>query len=174
MHSDGAAPELSKPMNHTRSSSVSAILTVVIALMIAGILALQVLQIFGREQLGAWLGNAAPGADRCSVASSTCFDTGWQPVSNKTSAIFIYRHQLGTVPLDVRVWFSPGSDGARAYRVETTLAPQPAVNPLTVEARADAVLIHTWAGAPIYAAYDGSTEKWMTFAEGYYRVVARR
>lgn len=132
---------------------------------LAGVLGLQLWQMFGP-------GFGFTQTANCSLTSESCFDSGWQPVSNKASAIYFYRHKLGMTPRIVSAWFSPTADGKQAYSLSQSFPSASVGNPITVEVRSDIVLFHTWSGAPIHGVYDGSTEKWTTYAEGYYRIVA--
>ena len=132
------------------------------------VLGLQAWQMFGAEAM-ARLGYPPAG---CGPESAKCLDTGWQPVSNKASSAFFYRHNLGRVPGTVTVWYSPNANGNPAYSVSGNLPNSPGGNPYTIEARPDMVLLHIWKGAPIHSVYDGPTEKFTTYGEGYYRVVA--
>jgi hypothetical protein len=132
------------------------------------VLGLQLWVIFG----GSAYGFGSFTMSGCSPTSSSCFDTGWQPVSNKTSSIYFYKHRLGATPRFVSAWFSPTADGSHAYSLSTPFSSVNVGNPITIEARPDVVLVHTWSGAPVHGVYNGGNEKWTTFTEGYYRIVA--
>jgi hypothetical protein len=113
-------------------------------------------------------------ASKCTPDSSDCFDSGWQPVSNSTSAAFIYRHRLGVTPRGITAWFSPTADGVRAFALVWNFPRPEAGNPVTIEARPDAIIINIWGGAPIHGIYDGTNETWTTFNQGFYRIVATK
>jgi hypothetical protein len=147
---------------------------IVCAIVLAGAVSLLIWQVLLPNANANPQVSASAGIDlsNCSPTSEQCFDTGWQPVSNKISSIYFYRHRLGATPRIISAWFSPTVDGRQAYSLAQTF-PGPSVgNPITLEARPDMVLVHTWKGAPIHGVYDGKTEKWTTYAEGFYRIVA--
>jgi|APFre7841882630_1041343.scaffolds.fasta_scaffold29517_3 hypothetical protein len=145
---------------------------IVSAIALAGVVCLFVWQIIFPNANATVSGSTGFDLLNCSPTSERCFDTGWQPVSNKTSSIYFYRHRLGATPRIISAWFSPTAEGREAYSLAQSF-PGPSVgNPITLEARPDMVLIHTWKGAPIHGVYDGKTEKWTTYAEGFYRIVA--
>jgi hypothetical protein len=132
------------------------------------VLGLQLWQILGLNPYGLDIFNL----QNCSPTSSTCFDTGWQPVSSKTSSIYYYKHKLAATPRFIAAWFSPTADGSHAYSLSTAFSSPNVGNPVTIEVRPDVVLVHTWSGVPIHGVYNGGNEKWTTFAEGYYRIIA--
>lgn len=115
---------------------------------------------------------APPRPLACAADSTTCFDSGWQPVSNKASTTYFFRHNLGAVPREVTLWFSPTKDGARAFPALWKFPSVESGNPITIEARADAVYVNVWKGLPIHGVYDGTQERWTTYTDGFYRIVA--
>ena len=141
---------------------------ILVGLVLLVVLGLQLWMILGPSAYGLGILNLSD----CGPTSSSCFDTGWQPVSNKNSSIYYYKHRLGTTPRFVSAWFSPTADGSHAYSLSTPFSSLNIGNPITIEARPDVVLVHTWSGAPIHGIYNGGNEKWTTFAEGFYRIVA--
>ncbi len=136
---------------------------------LAALLGLQLWQL-----LGGRLNIGGLDVSGCGAASTHCLDTGWQPATNKASSIYFFRHRLGATPRVMSVWFSPTADGERAYLISHSFPSANAGNPVTIEARADIILLHTWSGAPIHGIYDGSTEKWTTYSDGFFRVVAMK
>jgi hypothetical protein len=115
-----------------------------------------------------------PPSIACSADSTTCFDSGWQPVSNHASTAYFFRHRLGAPPRQLTLWFSPTADGARAFPLQWRFPTPEAGNPVTIEARARAIYVNVWKGMPISGSYDGPTEQWTTYDKGFYRVVAMR
>jgi hypothetical protein len=108
----------------------------------------------------------------CSPEGVECFDSGFQPVNNSASTTFFFRHNLGAVPRFVEVWFSPTAGGESAYLISWRFPRIEAGNPIVVEARADAIFVGVWSGQPIHGVFNPATEKWTTFNQGFYRVVA--
>jgi len=115
---------------------------------------------------------AAARSAACGPEGTECFDSGYQPVSNAASTTFYFKHRLGATPKMLEVWFSPRQDGERAYLVSWRFPRPEAGNPITIEARSDAIYIGVWAGQPIHGVYNPATDRWQTFSEGFYRVVA--
>jgi hypothetical protein len=110
----------------------------------------------------------------CTADSTTCFDSGWKPVSSQASTAYFFRHRLGAPPRQLTLWFSPTADGARAFPLQWRFPAPEAGNPVTIEARSQAIYVNVWKGMPIGGTYDGPTERWTTYDEGFYRVVAMR
>lgn len=115
---------------------------------------------------------APPRPLACAADSTVCFDSGWQPVSNKASTTYFFRHNLGAVPREVTLWFSPTKEGARAFPALWKFPAAESGNPITIEARSDAVYVNVWKGLPIHGVYDGTQERWTTYTDGFYRIVA--
>jgi hypothetical protein len=168
--SDREAPVLEAALTETepqaaRKLSMKVPIVSAIALVgVLGVLGLQAWQIL-EPGGGADLSN-------CSPTSERCFDTGWQPVSNKTSSIYFYRHRLGATPRIISAWFSPTADGRQAFSLSQSFPAPNVGNPITLEVRPDVVLINVWSGAPIRGLYDGRSQKWTEYSEGFYRIVA--
>jgi hypothetical protein len=108
----------------------------------------------------------------CSAEGVECFDSGFQPVNNSASTTFFFRHKLGAVPRFVELWFSPTSGGEHAYLIFWRFPRIEAGNPVVVEARSDAIYVGMWSGQPVHGVFDPATEKWTTYNQGFYRVVA--
>lgn len=113
-----------------------------------------------------------PDLSNCDANSLTCYDSGWIRVSGEKSSAFFFRHTLGSPPRIVMVSFSPTPDGARSFPLTWNYPRPEAGNPITIEARSDMVLLNIWGGAALHGIYDGTTEQWTTFKDGYFRVVA--
>jgi hypothetical protein len=145
------------------------LLVPILGILLVAVLGLQLWQLLGGR---IWHGGSD--APKCAPDSSECFDSGWQPVSNSTSAAFIYRHRLGVTPRSITAWFSPTADGVRAFPLVWNFPRPEAGNPVTIEARPDAIIINIWGGAPIHGIYDGTKETWTTFNQGFYRIVANK
>ena len=142
---------------------------ILIGILLVGVVGLQLWQMLAGP---IWHGGSD--GSKCTPDSSDCFDSGWQPVSNSTSAAFIYRHRLGVTPRGITAWFSPTADGVRAFPLVWNFPRPEAGNPVTIEARPDAIIINIWGGAPIHGIYDGTNETWTTFNQGFYRIVANK
>jgi hypothetical protein len=108
----------------------------------------------------------------CNPDGVECYDSGFQPVNNSASTTFFFRHRLGATPRFVEVWFSPTADGEHAYLISWRFPRIEAGNPVVVEARSDAIFIGVWSGQPIHGVFNPTTEKWTTYNQGFYRVVA--
>ena len=117
---------------------------------------------------------ARPQEPACTASSTACFDSGWQPVSNAATTTYFFRHALGQVPTGLTLWFSPTKEGTQAYLITWKFPRPESGNPVTIEARADAVYVHVWNGVPIHGVYDARVQNWKTFNEGFYRVVAQK
>lgn len=164
-----AVPRTQRPTARPAAAGRSGLTTWLMAAGLVAVLGLQAWQMLGADAMARF---GYPAAAACGPESAKCFDTGWQKVSNKQSSAYFYRHRLGHVPGAVTVWFSPNASGSPAYSVGTNLPNAPGGNPYTIEARPDMMLLHIWKGAPIHSVYDGSTEKFTSYTEGYFRVVA--
>ncbi|KQO59035.1 hypothetical protein ASF22_22535 [Methylobacterium sp. Leaf87] len=110
----------------------------------------------------------------CGPMSTRCFDSGWQPVSNKTTTAYFFRHKLGIAPRTLSIWFSPTATGETAFPLLWKFQRNEAGNPVSIEARADLILLNIWNGVPLFGSYDASTDRWTTYTDGYYRVVAEQ
>jgi hypothetical protein len=66
------------------------LLVPIVGILLVAVLGLQLWQLLGGP---IWHGGSD--ALKCAPDSSDCFDSGWQPVSNSTSAAFIYRASAG-------------------------------------------------------------------------------
>jgi hypothetical protein len=123
-------------------------------------------------QIWQFFGSGGGRSAACSPDGAECFDSGYQPVSNAASTTFYFKHRLGAPPRFVELWFSPTQDGERAYLAAWRFPRIEAGNPVSIEARSDAVYVGVWSGQPIHGVYNPVTDKWQTFAQGFYRVVA--
>jgi hypothetical protein len=144
-------------------SSTSKIWLTILSLAVATLFLLQVWQLF------------APGSSKsidCNLDGVECYDSGFQPVSNGASTTYFFRHRLGAVPRFVEVWFSPTAGGEQAYLISWRFPRIEAGNPIIVEARSDSIFVGVWSGQPIHGVFDPMTEKWTTYNQGFYRVVA--
>jgi hypothetical protein len=111
---------------------------------------------------------------QCDPNGTSCYDSGYLPVSNKETTTFFFRHRLGRPPQTMDVWFSPTQDGQRAFLLTWRFQRPEAGNPISIEARADAIYVNVWAGVPIFGYFDPPKESWVTFTSGFYRIVARK
>jgi len=112
--------------------------------------------------------------EQCSATSASCFDSGWKPVNNTQTATYFFKHHLGTSPAELTIWFSPTADGARAFPLLWRLPNNESGNPISIEAKPDAVYIHIWNGMPVHGHFEMTGKKWTTYNSGFFRVVARR
>ena len=119
-----------------------------------------------------WQVFAAGSHATCGIDGLECYDSGYQPVSNAVSTTFFFKHRFEATPRFVELWFSPTSDGERAYLISWRFPRVEAGNPIVIEARSDAIYVGVWAGQPIHGVYNPATDKWQTFNQGFYRVVA--
>lgn len=170
MPAESAAVREQKARQAGKTSTRSILLPILYGLALVALAGLQLLQMLSPGALGFMRGSL----DDCSTASQSCFDTGWQPVSNKSSSIYFYRHNLGSQPRTITAWFSPTADGRQSYLIAKSFPNPNAGNPITIETRDDLILVHTWNGAAIHGVYNGSTQQWTAYAEGFYRFVARK
>lgn len=108
----------------------------------------------------------------CSSQSTACFDSGWQPVSNRATTVYFFRHRLGAAPRGISIWFSPSADGSNAFPLLWKFQRTETGNPVSIEVRSDLILLNIWSGVPLFGAYDASKDAWTTYTDGYYRVVA--
>jgi hypothetical protein len=72
------------------------------------------------------------------------------------------------------VWFSPTNQGTPAFPLIWKFQRNETGNPVSIEALPDVIYVHVWNGVPIFGSYDARTDRWTTYTEGFYRVIAER
>jgi hypothetical protein len=103
-----------------------------------------------------------------------CHVSDWVPVDNSASRTVRIAHDLGVLPKELTVWFSPSATGENARLVTWSWSNGNSGNPVAIGADERAIRIEIFANASIAGDWNASTGAWTLHDRGYFRTVARR
>lgn len=123
-------------------------------------------------QLAYWWSLTKAGS-LCSVSSDTGFDSGWWPVGPGPSGAINFDHQLGAVPKQLNVRFSPTADRAAFILITWRWEPKNG-DPVAISATFVAVEARLWSGPPVGGTWSPTDDNWQFHGQRSHRVVTIR
>lgn len=101
-------------------------------------------------------------------AALTRYDSGWVQVQNQVSRNLEFTHQLGVIPTQVALFFSP--DRELVFPLPASWNSGNTSNPVSVWLTVQALTMSIAAGYPLHSLWDARTTAWTHWEAGHFRV----
>ena len=102
------------------------------------------------------------------------YDSGWVADNRNTNHRTLFRHELGVIPSQMTIFFSPSESHETVYPLLWPWGEDRSGNPVTVEVNSTQLVLNIWSGRHLHGAWRGDTDQWIHYDFGYWRVLLWR